>query len=98
MGLFQVACADGIVAALPREDRGVAGSLTMLTRMLGIVGGATLFAALFANAEGSALAAGLSASEAFLNGFRFAFRCAAAGLAVCAVASIVWPRLQRRSS
>jgi MFS family permease len=95
VGLFQVACADGIVAALPREDRGVAGSLTMLTRMLGIVGGATLFAALFANAEGAALAAGSSARDAFLDGFRFAFRCAALGLAVCAAAGIVWPRLRR---
>jgi len=98
VGLFQVAYADGVVAALPREDRGVAGSLTMLTRMLGIVGGATLFAALFTNAEGSALAAGLSAREAFLNGFRFAFRCATVGLAVCAVAGIAWPHQPGRAS
>jgi MFS family permease len=98
VGLFQVACADGIVAALPREDRGVAGSLTMLTRMLGIVGGATLFAALFANAEGAALAAGSSARDAFLDGFRFAFRCATVGLALCAAASIAWPRRMRRAS
>jgi len=98
VGLFQVACADGIVAALPREDRGVAGSLTMLTRMLGIVGGATLFAALFANSEGSALAAGLPAREAFLNGFRFAFRFAALGLAVCAATGLLWPRLRRHKS
>jgi hypothetical protein len=89
VGLFQVAYADGVVAALPREDRGVAGSLTMLTRMLGIVGGATVFAALFRDAEGVALAAGLSAQEAFLEGFRFAFRCAAAGLAACLVAEKV---------
>jgi MFS family permease len=98
VGLFQVACADGIVAALPREDRGVAGSLTMLTRMLGIVGGATLFAALFANAEGAALAAGSPARDAFLDGFRFAFRCATVGLALCAAASIAWPRRMRRAS
>lgn len=98
VGLFQVACADGIVAALPREDRGVAGSLIMLTRMLGIVGGATLFAALFANAEGSALAADHSAHEAFLNGFRFAFRCAAIGLAVSLAVSAAWPKLSKRTS
>jgi len=98
VGLFQVACADGIVAALPREDRGVAGSLTMLTRMLGIVGGATLFAALFANAEAAALAAGGSAQDAFLDGFRFAFRCAALGLTVCAALGLVWPRLHRHKS
>ncbi|MDX1375644.1 MAG: MFS transporter [Burkholderiales bacterium] len=89
VGLFQVAYADGVVAALPREDRGVAGSLTMLTRMLGIVGGATLFAALFRDAEADALSAGLSAPEAFLEGYRFAFRCAAAGLAACFAAEKV---------
>jgi len=89
VGLFQVAYADRVLAALPREDRGVAGSLTMLTRMLGIVGGATLFAALFRDAEGAALAAGLPPGDAFLEGFRFAFRCAAAGLGACLVAEKV---------
>jgi len=95
VGLFQVAYADGVVAALPREDRGVAGSLTMLTRMLGIVGGATLFAALFRDGEGAALAAGLPAGDAFLEGFRHAFRWAAAGLGACAIASLLWPRVRR---
>jgi MFS family permease len=88
VGLFQVAYADGVVAALPREDRGVAGSLTMLTRMLGIVGGATLFAALFRDAEAAALAAGLAAGDAFLEGFRYAFRWAAAGLGAMLVAAL----------
>ncbi len=95
VGLFQVAYADGVVAELPREDRGVAGSLTMLTRMLGIVGGATLFAALFRDGEGAALAAGLAAGDAFLEGFRYAFRWAAAGLGACLLASLLWPRGHR---
>jgi len=98
VGLFQVAYADGVVAALPREDRGVAGSLTMLTRMLGIVGGATAFSALFTQAESAALADGLSAQSAFLDGFRFAFRCGAVGLAACAIAGVGGPRLRRRAS
>jgi MFS family permease len=98
VGLFQVAYADGVVAALPREDRGVAGSLTMLTRMLGIVGGATAFSALFTQAEGGALADGLSAQSAFLDGFRFAFRCGAVGLAACAIAGVGGPRLRWRAS
>jgi Na+/melibiose symporter-like transporter len=98
VGLFQVAYADGVVAALPREDRGVAGSLTMLTRMLGIVGGATAFSALFTQAEGGALADGLSAQSAFLDGFRFAFRCGAVGLAACAIAGVGGPRLRTRAS
>lgn len=40
VGLFQVAYLDRVTAALPRADRGVAGSLAMLTRTLGIVFGA----------------------------------------------------------
>jgi MFS family permease len=40
VGLFQVAYLDRVTAALPRTDRGVAGSLAMLTRTLGIVFGA----------------------------------------------------------
>ncbi len=40
VGLFQVAYLDRVTAALPLADRGVAGSLAMLTRTLGIVFGA----------------------------------------------------------
>ena len=35
LGLFQLAYADMVTSALPIGDRGVAGSLTLLTRMLG---------------------------------------------------------------
>jgi MFS family permease len=89
VGLFQVAYADSVVATLPRKDRGVAGSLTMLTRVLGVVVGATLFTALFHQTESSAIAAGLPAGDAFIEGFRYVFRCAAAGLAACLVVSLV---------
>ncbi len=41
-GLFQVANFDLVTGALPARDRGVAGSLAMLTRTLGLVLGATL--------------------------------------------------------
>ena len=85
MGVFQVAYADRVMATLPRRDRGVAGSLTMLTRMLGVAAGATLLTALLREGESAALAAGLAAQDAFLEGFRFAFRCAAAGLGGCLV-------------
>ena len=85
MGLFQVVYADRVVATLPREDRGVAGSLTMLARMLGVVLGAALFTRLFADAESTALASGAPATDAFVEGFRYAFRWAAVGLVACLV-------------
>ena len=95
MGVFQVAYADRVMATLPRRDRGVAGSLTMLTRMLGVAAGATLLTALLRDAESAALAAGLPAEEAFLEGFRFAFRCAAVVLAVCLAAGLATAGINR---
>ena len=65
VGLFQVAYLDRVTAALSRGDRGVAGSLAMLTRTLGIVFGAAAlmlvfqsvgFAATFLVASGLPLA------------------------------------------
>ncbi len=41
-GLFQVANFDQVTAALPVADRGVAGSLALLTRTFGLMLGATL--------------------------------------------------------
>ncbi|WP_158292015.1 MFS transporter [Paracraurococcus ruber] len=46
-GLVQVAYAEIILTTLPRHQRGVAGSLTMMTRTLGIVAGAMLLALWF---------------------------------------------------
>jgi EmrB/QacA subfamily drug resistance transporter len=41
LGLFQLAYADIVTAALPLRDRGVAGSLALLTRTLGTVSAAS---------------------------------------------------------
>lgn len=46
-GLFQVASMEMVTGAMPRRDRGVAGSLSMLTRTLGVVSGATLLSLMF---------------------------------------------------
>jgi predicted MFS family arabinose efflux permease len=91
IGLFQVAYADIVTATLPVEDRGVAGSLTMLTRTIGIVGGATLHAAVHAHFEEAALVAGVAGTAAFMDGFRSVFA-AAAGmvLTVLACGGVVW--------
>ena len=42
LGLFQLAYSDIIIAALPLKDRGVAGSLVLLTRTLGTVAAASV--------------------------------------------------------
>src|SRR5262249_44633437 len=42
VGLFQVAYMDVVMATLPPQHHGVAGSLMMLTRTLGVVTGAAL--------------------------------------------------------
>jgi EmrB/QacA subfamily drug resistance transporter len=76
VGLFQVAYMDVVMATLPQQQRGIAGSLAMLTRTLGIVSGATLLTLLFHGVEASALAGRHTASEGFLTAYRAAFHVA----------------------
>jgi EmrB/QacA subfamily drug resistance transporter len=76
LGLFQVAYMEVVIGALPREQRGVAGSLAMLTRTLGIVGGATLLTLLFHAVEHAQLAGGQTAAASFLAAYRITFRLA----------------------
>jgi MFS family permease len=78
VGLFQVAYFDIVTGSIPRSDRGVAGSLVMMTRTLGTVTGATVLMLLFQTSQNVALADGLEAAPAFLVGFGFTFRVAAA--------------------
>jgi MFS family permease len=93
VGLFQVAYADLVTATLPAQDRGVAGSLTILTRTIGIVGGATALSAAFRAFEATALSAGMTAADAFLAGFQATFFYAAAGLALCLAIGLLRPRI-----
>ena len=78
VGLFQVAYFDIVTASIPRADRGVAGSLVMMTRTLGTVTGATVLMLLFQTWRDSAVAGGAREVPAFLAGFGFTFRVAAA--------------------
>src|SRR3546814_8459864 len=66
-GLFQVANLDMVTAGMPAEDRGVAGSLAMLTRTVGVVSGAALLSLLFGTLESASLAGGAPAAESFLE-------------------------------
>ncbi len=82
-GLLTVAYADIVTGTLARRDRGVAGSLALLTRTLGIVSGATVLTALHAHAAG----------EGFMAGYRFAFFVAGGGLLGALAVSCLWPRV-----
>jgi EmrB/QacA subfamily drug resistance transporter len=63
-GLFQVAAMDQVMGGLPRAQQGVAGSLNMLTRTVGVVLGASAGAAAFDTLE---------AREGFLAAFAAVF-------------------------
>ncbi len=94
LGLYQVAYMDIVSAVLPPADRGVAGSLAMLTRMVGVVMGATLLSLAFQylqTAAGGEAAAGPS----FLVGFQQTFLLAAA-LPFAVLALSFAPALARR--
>ncbi|HEV2301343.1 MAG TPA: MFS transporter [Stellaceae bacterium] len=85
LGLFQVAYMEIVMRTLPVGQRGVAGSLTMLTRTLGIVGGASTLTLVFHSFEAAAAARGSGADASFLAAFHGTFRLAAAASAVVAV-------------
>jgi MFS family permease len=81
LGVFQLAYLDVITATLPPAARGVAGSLAMLTRTIGLVAGASLLIAAF-----EALRDGHPGADGFLAGFHGAVLLAA----VVALALLPW--------
>ena len=89
LGLFQVACLDISTATIPREDRGVAGSLVMMTRTVGVVTAATMLMMIFQMIRVQGLDGGLSEGGAFLAGFQGAFQIAAV-LPVVVVIAGLW--------
>lgn len=78
LGLFQVAYSDRVLATLPQSDRGVAGSLTLVTRTLGVIGAASGLTALNHALATSAASAGKT--DAVLVGFQQTFAMVACGL------------------
>ncbi len=86
LGLFQVACFEISTATIPPKDRGVAGSLVMMTRTVGVVTGATVLMLLFQTLRAHS---GGAEAEAFLAGFQGTFRLAAV-LPVLVVCAAVW--------
>jgi MFS family permease len=78
VGFFQVAYFDIATATIPRAHRGVAGSLVMMTRTVGVVTGATVLMLVFRSVRAHATAAGADEAAAFLTGFQTAFWASAA--------------------
>jgi MFS family permease len=97
VGLFQVAYMGVVMATLPPQHRGVAGSLTMLTRTLGVVTGAALLTLVFHALEAAALASGVAPGNGFIAAFGGTFRLAGgtAGLAALVMALTLTRRRRR---
>lgn len=100
LGFYQVAYFDIATATLPAADRGVAGSLVMMTRTLGIVIGATVLTLVFQRLSVDAAVGGADATAAFVTGFDGAFRFAAilSALIVAAAAARGWVRGEWRET
>jgi len=88
VGLFQVAYTDIVIRSSALADRGVAGSLSMLTRTIGTVTGAALLTLIF-NSIGHAAP---DASAGFLTAFSTVFKLAGAAVAISVVAVPWWRR------
>lgn len=91
LGAFQVAYFDVVTATLPAASRGVAGSLGLLTRTVGVVTGASLLILVFQGLRDHGAAQGASAEAAFLSGFHAAMLLAASVPLVLA-----WGIMRRR--
>ena len=89
LGLFQVACFDISTATIPRADRGVAGSLVMMTRTVGVVTAATVLMLIFQSVRTTSAGLGVPDEAAFLAGFHAAFQFAAA-LPILVVLAGLW--------
>ena len=80
-----------MAGTLSPRDRGVAGSLALLTRTLGIVSGASVLTALQARGAGD-----LAGLDGFLAGYRYAFLAAGGGLLAALALSLAIPRAWSR--
>ena len=72
-GFFQVASIDFVMGSIPRRRQGVAGSINMVTRTVGVVTVASTGTLLFAALGGES-----GGDEAFLYAYRITFLAAAA--------------------
>lgn len=92
-GVFQVAYTEIVMARLPATERGVAGSLAMLTRTIGIVFGATILTTTFAAFRGTAAADSGLPADGFLAAFGLTFEAAALALVGFVLVTMLRPRV-----
>lgn len=96
LGVFQVAYADQVVSSLSDADRGVSGSLTWVTRTVGVVGGAVVWLWLMDVLHVLALSTGASQAEASASSVMASIGCAAGVGAVGALGCAYQGRRHRR--
>jgi len=87
IGLFQTAYMDIVMRASPVADRGVAGSLSILTRTIGTVTGAALLTLIF-----NLIASSAGGSDTFFVAFGMVFKLVGAVVALSVVALPLWRR------
>ncbi|HWB50862.1 MAG TPA: MFS transporter [Stellaceae bacterium] len=91
VGLFQVSYTDIVIRSSPRADRGVAGSLSVLTRTLGTVTGAATLTLIF-NRVGHGHT---DSAAGFLFAFSTVFKIVGVAVALSVVAMPWWRRRDR---
>jgi len=96
IGFFQVAYMEIVIAASPLAQRGVAGSLSMLTRTIGTVTGAAVLTLGFQAIQSAASGDGAAEAQAFITAFHAMFRIA--GITAAATGALVAWSGRRRTS
>jgi hypothetical protein len=91
LGVFQVVYADKVVATLSDSARGLSGSLTLVTRTVGIVAAALIWLWLMELLQNQALSQGASRPEAIWAG-TIGLLPWAAGIAIVLAALSFWRR------
>ena len=87
LGLFQVAALEFVASSLPVSQRGVAGSLALVMRTIGVVVAASVLTLAFAHVQGETAIA--QHDGGFIAAFQTVFRYASAGLALYLAISLL---------
>jgi predicted MFS family arabinose efflux permease len=92
VGLFQVSYTDIVLRSSARADRGVAGSLSILTRTIGTVTGAALLTLIFNSVRHAEPGLAADSASGFLDAFATVFKLAGGAVVLSALAVPWWRR------